>query len=125
MAHFAEVDENNVVKRVIVIDNNELDGAEFPESEAIGQAHIASMDIHGTWLQTSYNNNFRVRYAGIGWSYDPDRDAFIGPKPFESWVLNEDTLEWEAPVPRPSEEDPWDWDEENVQWVEGMAEPAS
>ena len=78
MAHFAEI-ENNIVRRVIVVANSDCGGGNFPESEPVGQAFIASIGLAGDWLQTSYNNNFRVHYAGIGFAYDADLDEFIAP----------------------------------------------
>jgi hypothetical protein len=92
MAHFAELDDNNTVTQVIVVHNNELleDGI---ESEAKGIAFCQSL-FGGTWVQTSYNGNMRKNYAGIGMTYDADRDAFILPKPYDSWILDEDTCRW-------------------------------
>jgi hypothetical protein len=117
MAHFAELDSNGVVVQVIVIANEDCGGGEFPESEAAGQAFINTLPPHAgkTWKQTSYNNNFRARYAGVGYSYNEVFDAFVAPQPFPSWTLNEETTEWEAPVPRP-EEGMWAWNEEEQQW---------
>jgi len=80
MAHFAQVDEYQIVRSVIVIDNDDCGGGEFPESEPIGQAFIASIGIEGDWLQTSYNNNFRGQYAGQGMTYDPTLDEFVSPQ---------------------------------------------
>jgi hypothetical protein len=82
MAHFAEV-QDNIVRSVIVIDNSDCGGGEFPDSEPIGQAFIVSLGIDGDWLQTSYNNNFRGQYAGQGMTYDPTLDEFISPQPEE------------------------------------------
>ena len=82
MAHFAQV-ENNIVRNVIVIDNSDCGGGDYPDSEPIGQAFIASLGIEGEWLQTSYNNNFRGTYAGQGMTYDPTLDEFISPQPEE------------------------------------------
>ena len=78
MAHFAEI-KNNIVERVIVVSNDDCGGGTFPESEPVGQAFIASLGLAGEWRQTSYNNSFRVRYAGIGYTYDVDLDEFIAP----------------------------------------------
>lgn len=95
MAHFAKI-ENNTVTEVIVIANEDCNGGNFPESEKPGQDFIASLGIQGTWLQTSYNNNFRKRYAGIGMEYNQQYDAFISQRPLEgNWILNTTTLEWE------------------------------
>lgn len=78
MAHFARI-ENNVVKQVIVIANDDCGGGDFPQSEPIGQQFISSLGLLGQWLQTSYNNNFRGAYAGIGYTYKPDIDEFVAP----------------------------------------------
>jgi hypothetical protein len=80
MAHFAQINDQNIVEQVIVISNDDAPG-DFPESEPIGQAFIASIGLTGTWLQTSYNSNFRGTYAGSGMEYDPDTDTFIAPEP--------------------------------------------
>ena len=83
MAHFAQIDHNKIVAQVIVISNDDCGGGDFPESEPIGQAFIASLGLTGLWLQTSYNGNFRGRYAGIGYTYDAALDEFIAPPPQE------------------------------------------
>jgi hypothetical protein len=116
MAHFAQIDSDNIVTQVIVVSNNDCGGGDFPASEEIGVAFCTNL-LGGTWKQTSYNNNFRKRYAGIGYAYDAERDAFIAPKPYPSWVLNETTCDWEAPVARP-ETGFWVWNEEELQWDE-------
>lgn len=116
MAHFAQIDSDNIVTQVIVVSNNDCGGGDFPASEEIGAAFCTNL-LGGTWKQTSYNNNFRKRYAGIGYAYDAERDAFIAPKPYPSWVLNETTCDWEAPVARP-ETGFWVWNEEELQWDE-------
>lgn len=121
MAHFAELGMNNVVLRVIVVHNNELLDENGQESEAKGAEFCRSL-FGGTWVQTSYNANFRKNYAGADFTYDSTRDAFIPPKPFASWVLNEDTCQWSAPVPYPTDvgtpEAPkrYVWNEETQQW---------
>lgn len=117
MAHFAQLDDNNIVTQVIVVNNNELLDENGHESEAKGIAFCQSL-FGGNWKQTSYNGNFRKHYAGIGYIYDSARDAFISAKPFASWVLNEETCTWEAPWPRPEGDKVYAWDEENQQWVE-------
>ena len=86
MAHFAKIDETNIVQEVIVVNNSNVDNLPFPESEPVGQAFIASIGIGGTWLQTSYNNNFRGTYAGIGFYYDSILDVFQEPVPVPSEV---------------------------------------
>jgi hypothetical protein len=100
MAHFAELDENNKVLQVIVVHNNELlvDGK---EDEQKGIDFCVDL-LGGKWVQTSFNATFRKNYAGIGYVYDEIRDAFIAPKPFDSWTLNEETCQWEEPIPEPS-----------------------
>lgn len=114
MAHFAELDVNNTVLRVIVVNNNELldNGV---ESEAKGIAFCQSL-FGGNWLQTSYNGNKRKNYAGVGFAYDAVRDAFIPPKPYSSWTLDENTCQWKAPVPYPTDGKQYVWDEEAQTW---------
>lgn len=117
MAHFAEIDSNNVVLRVVVVDNKDTADAQGVEKEHIGAAYLERL-LGGTWVQTSYNGNFRKRYAGVGYTYDAALNAFISPKPFPSWVLNTTTIEWEAPVPMPDDGKPYRWDEATQSWVE-------
>lgn len=115
MAHFAEIGLNNKVLRVIVVHNNELlvDGE---ESEAKGAEFCRGL-LGGTWVQTSYNGNFRKNYAGKGYTYDAERDAFIPPQPYASWVLNENTCRWDAPTPMPSDGQEYRWDEPTTSWI--------
>ena len=124
MAHFAELDTNNVVLQVVVISNAAVNNEPFPQSEPIGVELCKTIfGKHTIWKQTSYNSSFRGNYAGIGCLYDPVHDAFIVPQPYPSWTLNTDTFQWEAPVPRPSEPlkikdgGPWKWDEATQSWV--------
>ena len=114
MAHFAEI-INGIVARVVVVNNADT-ANNGVEDGAIGAAFCHSL-LGGTWVQTSYNNNFRKNYAGIGYSYDAGRDAFIAPQPFASWLLDESTCRWAAPVPMPAEGGPWVWDEATLGWV--------
>lgn len=116
MAHFAQLDENNVVTQVIVVHNNDCLDANGNESEAVGAAFCQSL-LGGNWKQTSYNGNIRKNYAGIGYTYNETRDAFVAPQPFPSWVLNEDA-KWEAPVPMPTDNKRYLWNEEQQNWVE-------
>jgi len=116
MAHFAELDENNTVIRVIVVANKDCGDLDFPDSEPIGQAFIAALGLNGVWKQTSYNNNFRQFYAGIGSVYFVEEDMFTSPKPFPSWTLDSNK-EWQAPVSKPDEDGFWYWDEATQQWV--------
>ena len=122
MAHFAEMDSNNLVLRVVVVSDADTASADGAEVESVGAAYCQKL-LGGTWVQTSYNGNIRKNYAGAGYNYDADRDAFIAPKPFNSWVLNEGTCAWEAPVQVPSDDGTGDppkfyrWDEDSISWV--------
>ena len=116
MAHFAQLDENNVVTQVIVVGNKDTSDASGVEKEYIGAAFCERL-FGGTWKQTSYNANFRKHYAGIGYTFDATRNAFIPPKPHASWVLNETTCSWEAPVAMPTDGQSYSWDEATVSWV--------
>jgi len=117
--HFAEIDENNIVKRVIVAEQD------FIDSGAVGDS--------SNWIQTSYNTRsgvhyapnsnepddgvaLRKNYAGIGYIYDSDKDAFYQPQPYPSWLLNEDSCQWESPIPRPDNDKRYNWNEENQSW---------
>lgn len=116
MAHFAELDANGIVLRVIVVDNKDTADATGVEKEHIGAAFCERL-FGGTWKQTSYHGNIRKNYAGAGYAFDAARDAFIPPKPFASWVLNEQTCHWEAPVPYPTDGERYMWDEATGTWV--------
>ena len=125
MAHWAELDENNIVLRITVGDNDDPDE---------GYQWLIN-NLGGKWVKTSYtsrggnrinpdtgeivseNDHFRFNYAGEGYYYDEQRDAFIPPKPFNSWILNEQSCLWQAPIPRPDFSPNWIWDEDNVQWI--------
>jgi hypothetical protein len=112
MAHYAFLDENNIVTEVIVgIDETELIEGLHPE-EWYGNFR------NQTCKRTSYNNNYRKNYAGIGYTYDPERDAFIAPKPFTKWVLNEETCRWEAPIPYPTDDKRYVWNDNRGEWEE-------
>lgn len=116
MASFARLDENNVVIEVHSVNNDVILDDDGNESEAIGIAFQQSLFGADTvWKQTSYNGNMRKNFAGIGYTYDADRDAFIPPKPFDSWVLNETICQWEAPIPRPDYDNRYRWDEDAYQ----------
>jgi hypothetical protein len=107
MAHFAEIDSNNIVLRVIVVaDEHEANGAEWCNNL-----------LGGTWVQTSYNNNIRKQYAGIGYTYNELADVFIQPQPFASWSLNAN-YDWQAPIDYPADGKHYSWDESNQVWVE-------
>tara|TARA_B100001094_G_C18058513_1_gene733775 strand:+ start:738 stop:1109 length:372 start_codon:yes stop_codon:yes gene_type:complete len=117
MAHFALI-KNNIVQNVIVVSNADLTGSDGNEQESLGIAFCHSLfGPDDTWVQTSYNSNIRKNYAGIGHTYDLTRDAFIAPKPYASWVLNESTCRWEAPTPYPDDDNDYEWDESTAAWV--------
>lgn len=116
MAHFAELDENNFVKQVIVVHNNELLDENNNESEAKGIAFCQSL-FGGNWVQTSYNASFRKHFAGINSFYNPQLDIFSTPKNYASWILDEETYTWIPPVPKP-DSGIWEWDENTLSWKE-------
>jgi hypothetical protein len=121
MAHFANLDSDNKVVLVLFVDNSDCLGGNSNEIEAAGITHLQKHhpEITGTWKQTSYNKTFRKNYAGIGYTYDVQRDAFIPPKSYPSWVLNETTCDWESPVARPSsyqEKTMLSWNESAQTW---------
>jgi hypothetical protein len=119
MAHFAQLDENNVVLAVIVVSNETVNNLPFPESEPIGIAFCQSLYGENTvWKQTSYNRSFRVNYAGIGSIYVPQADVFAPSQPYPSWTLNVATGEWEAPIPSPTFPEGYTavWDELAQEW---------
>ena len=99
MAHFAQLDENNVVTQVIVVSNDDTSDSNGVEVESIGVAFCQKLlGADTNWKQTSYNSNMRVRYAGIGYSYNAELDAFVAPQPFASWTLDSDTADWVSPL---------------------------
>ena len=119
MAYFAKLDGNNMVLDVNVVDNQDVQNLPFPESEAVGVEFLKQWSGGYTnWKQTSYNSNFRKNYAGIGFTYNVLRDAFIPPKPHLSWVLVEETCLWAPPVPRPNINgtESYIWDEATISW---------
>lgn len=108
MAHFAEIDNDNKVVRVLVVPD---------EQEHRGQDFLANdLSLGGNWVQTSYNARIRKNYAGIGFTYDANRDAFIAPKPFDSWLLDEETCQWNAPVEYPTDGLMYQWNEDDKDW---------
>jgi hypothetical protein len=117
MAHFAKLDKNNNVLAVHVVSNDviTIDGV---ESEQAGIDFLTGLHGHTLWKQTSYNGTIRKNYAGIGYTYDTGRDAFIAPKLYSSWVLDEATCQWEAPVAYPTDGKYYGWFEPNQQWIE-------
>jgi len=119
MAHFAELDKNNKVLRVVVISNDETHGTDGVENEALGIAFCKSLFGSDTnWVQTSYSGSMRHKFAGAGDVFDVKRNAFITPSQYASWVLDEETLSYNPPVAYPSEDGFFLWNEETVSWVE-------
>ena len=116
MAHFAKI-ENGIVTQVIVVSNADTANADGVEEEYIGVAFCKRL-FGGEWKQTSYNGNSRKNYAGIGYSFDESRNAFIPPKPFPSWILVEETCNWTAPVLYPTDGKMYGWDEDTKNWIE-------
>lgn len=116
MAHFVELDANNVVLRVIVVSNADTADENGIEDESVGAAFCNRL-FGGTWKQTSYHGNIRKNYAGIGYTYRADIDAFVVPQPYPSWTLNADTAQWEAPVPYPDDGKRYSWDEQTQSWI--------
>lgn len=117
MAHFAKLDENNIVLAVHVV-NNDVITVNDVESEQAGIDFLTDLHGHEFWKQTSYNGSMRKNYAGVGYIYDASRDAFIAPKPWGSWILNEDTCRWEPPIAYPTDGKFYNWFEPNQQWIE-------
>jgi hypothetical protein len=107
MAHFAEIDDNNIVLRVVVTDNNDSNGDE-------GYSWLVNK-LGGTWVKTSYNGNIRKQFAGIGFTYNSEADVFITPQPYPSWSLDSN-YDWRAPTPKPVGR--YRWDEQSLSWVE-------
>jgi hypothetical protein len=117
MAYFAKLGTGNIIETVISVNNSVITDANGVEQEQLGVDFINN--LYGTndiWKQTSYNNRIRKNYAGIGYQYDSQRDAFIAPKTFNSWILNEDTCRWEAPVAYPTDGNRYTWNEEILNW---------
>lgn len=118
MAHFAQLDENNKVVQVVVLDNNDCLDENGNESEQVGVSLCKQLFGEDTnWLQTSYNASIRKSYAGVGFTYDSLKDAFIPPKPFQSWIFDEDIRQWHAPVPHPQDGGFYSWDENTLNWI--------
>jgi hypothetical protein len=116
MAHFAQLDSNDTVVRIMAIANKDTADENGVENEKIGKEFCSKM-FGGNWVQTSYNHNKRKRYAGIGMTYDKTLDAFIPPgPPFSSWVLDRDACEWVASIPKPNDGKDYSWNEEQQAW---------
>lgn len=120
MAHYAQIDENNIVTQVIVIDNKDTADANGVEKEYIGAAFCERL-FGGTWKQTSYNGNFRKNYAGVGYTYRADIDAFVPPQPYASWTLDANA-QWQAPTAMLVDGKMYSWDEAITSWIEIQGE---
>ena len=116
MAHFAQLNSENVVEQVVAVHNNDA------PDEAAGIAFLNNLFGNATWVQTSYNNRIRKNYAGIGYTYDSGRDAFIPPQPYPSWTMSEETCLWSAPVLYPADGKMYNWNEETLSWIEVINE---
>ena len=117
MAYFAKLGTGNIVENVISINNSVITDVNGVEQEQLGVDFINKLyNTRDVWKQTSYNNNIRKNYAGIGYQYDQTRDAFIPPKPFNSWILNENTCLWNAPVAYPQDDNKYKWNEQTLSW---------
>jgi hypothetical protein len=117
MAYFAKLGTGNIIETVISINNSVITDSNGIEQEQIGVDFINQLyNTRDVWKQTSYNGNFRKNYAGVGYTYDQQRDAFIPPKPFNSWLLNETTCRWEAPVSYPQDSNNYEWNETTLSW---------
>jgi hypothetical protein len=125
MAHFAELNENDIVLRVIVLNDEHCKDVNGNESEVVGQEWL-SEHLGGTWIQTSYNHNIRGNFAGIGFHYLREDDRFVVPQPFPSWTLNRTSWTWEAPTLYPNDGGMYKWVEDDLNWqlVETAEDPA-
>ena len=127
MAHFVEIDDSNIVIKGVVLDDKDTQDESGNEVESVGAKYLSD-GFGGTWKKTSYNTHggvhslggtpFRKNYAGIGYSYDAAKDAFIPPKPYPSWTLNEDTCQWAAPTAKPDDGKVYIWNEGTTSWDE-------
>lgn len=118
MAHFAKIGLNNIVTEVLVVANRETMDSNGVEHESIGVEFLKTLTGHETWIQTSYNGNIRKNFAGIGYTYDSQRNAFIPPQPYPSWTLVEETCNWTAPVLYPADGNMYQWDEATTNWIQ-------
>lgn len=116
MAHFAKINNENIVEQVLVVNNEVILKSDGTESELKGKQFLNATFGSAKWVQTSYNGTFRKNFAGIGFTYDTERDAFIPSQPFNSWALNEDTCLWESPIPYPTDGELYNWNEVTQTW---------
>ena len=114
MAHFAELDDSNIVLRVIVISNDDIKDKKGKESESIGTALCAEM-LGGRWIQASFSGSIRGRFPGVGWHYDSVLNEFFPPKPYPSWTWSEDG--WASPIPEPDDGVAYEWNEDQQNWI--------
>lgn len=120
MAHFAKIDSQNLITDVLVVANSDIQDLPFPESEPVGVAYLRSMFPDTDWKQTSYNGNFRYRYAGIGYTFYPDVGEYGGfspPKAYPDFIFDEATCQWIPPVPYPTDGHEYYWDDAAHQWI--------
>lgn len=119
MAHFAQINENGLVTRVIVVDNNQIEDDNGVEQESLGVLFCKNLfGAETNWKQTSFNASFRGQYAGIGFTYDSKNDVFVGPQPFDSWTLSAiDHFTWKPPVPYPDDGQSYYWNEDSLSWI--------
>tara|TARA_R110000796_G_C14269825_1_gene401112 strand:+ start:106 stop:474 length:369 start_codon:yes stop_codon:yes gene_type:complete len=122
MAHFAKINIDSIVEQVIVVNNEIILKADGTESELKGKRFLNSIFGSANWAQTFYNGSIRKNYAGIGYFYDSTRDAFITPKPYNSWILNEQTCVWDSPIDYPNDGKMYKWNEEIINWEEVIKE---
>lgn len=128
MAHFAQLDENNVVLQVLVVSNDDCNNLPFPESEPVGVAFLQSLFPGTIWAQTSYNNNFRVRYTSVDGQFYPNCTAtpyggFGNQKPYDNWVFDEALCLWIPPVPYPNDGKNYYWDQSTNSWILAPTQP--
>ena len=120
MAHFAQLDENNIVTAVLVVSNDDIQNLPFPESEPLGVAFLQNLIPNTVWKQTSYNNNFRFRYAGVGWTFHPEcgeHGGFAQPPMFTYFIFDEATCSWIPPIPYPVDEFTYYWNDATRSWT--------
>lgn len=124
MAYFAQLDSDDLVTQVIVVKDDIIGDKEFPDSQTLGEDFCKSLyGNHTKWVQTSPDKVFRKNFAGVGFKYDQALDAFIPPKPYQSWVLDPVAFTWESPVPYPDGDSSYVWDESSISWKETQSKP--
>lgn len=125
MAHFAQVDENNIVVNVIVVPDSNAPDPPSDTSQALGREFIANtLRLPGTWIQCSWGSKYRGTYPSPGFIYHPENDIFSGPKPFASWTWDSAEATWVPPIPYPEDDNEYYWNEEDQQWIQKPTPPA-